>query len=259
MGRVAGKIALITGAASGLGAASARLLAREGATVVLADLNEAAGQRVMRDIEAAGGTGLYLNLDVAREADWIRVMALIQQRYAGLNVAVNCAGISIARSFPTDTTLDDWRRLMSVNLDGVFLGTKHALAAMQKSKPVNGSIINISSVMGLVGTPDIAAYNASKGGVRLYSKSVALSCAEQGVKVRVNSIHPGYIDTPLLQQAMARFADAEEGRRVYNALQPVGHLGTPDDIAYGVLYLASDEAKFITGSELVIDGGFTAR
>ena len=259
MSRVAGKIALITGAASGLGAASARLLAREGATVILADIDRGAGERVLRDIEAGGGTGLFVDLDVAREDDWVRAMATVEERFGRLNVAVNAAGTNIARSFPTDTTLEDWRHLMSINLDGVFLGTKHCLAAMQQSDPVNGSIINISSVMGLVGLQGIAAYNASKGGVRLYSKSVALSCAERQSNVRVNTIHPGFIDTPLLRTAMARFSDSAEAQRVYDALQPVGHLGVPDDIAYGVLYLASDESKFVTGSELVIDGGYTAR
>ena len=148
---------------------------------------------------------------------------------------------------------------MAVNLDGVFLGTKHAMAAMRDSDPVNGSIINISSIMGLVGFPDIAAYNASKGGVRLYSTSVALSCAERKLNIRVNSVHPGFIDTPLLRQGMARIADPELARKAYDALQPVGHLGQPIDIAYGVLYLASDESRFMTGAELVIDGGCTAR
>ena len=259
MNRVAGKIALVTGAASGLGEASARLLAREGASVILTDMNDTVGERVLRDIQAEGGNGIYIHLDVANEDDWRAAMALVRQRFGQLNVAVNCAGTNIARSFPTDTTLEDWRRLMSINLDGVFLGTKHALAAMRDSNPVNGSIINISSVMGLVGLPDIAAYNASKGGVRLYSKSVALSCAEQRLNVRVNTVHPGFIDTPLLRTAMARFDDAEQARKSYDALQPVGHLGQPQDIAYGVLYLASDESRFMTGAELVIDGGFTAR
>ena len=259
MGRVAGKVALVTGAASGLGAASARMLAREGATVALADLNAVAAQGVLRDIEAAGGTGVAIQLDVALEPDWIRAMATIRQRYGRLNITVNCAGTNIARSFPTDTTLEDWRRLMSINLDGVFLGTKHSLAAMQQSEPVNGSIINISSIMGLIGAPDIAAYNASKGGVRLYSKSVALSCAEKRLAIRVNTIHPGFVDTPLLQTAINRFEDRAEGRRLYDALAPVGRLGVPDDVAYGVLYLASDESSFVTGSELVIDGGYTAR
>ena len=259
MGRVDGKVALVTGAASGLGAASARMLAREGAKLVLADLDLVAAQAVLRDIEAAGGTGAAIRLDVALEPDWIDAMAMIRQRFGRLDVTVNCAGTNIARSFPTDTTLEDWRRLMSINLDGVFLGTKHSLAAMQQSDPVNGSIINISSIMGLIGAPDIAAYNASKGGVRLYSKSVALSCAEKRIAVRVNTIHPGFVDTPLLQTAINRFEDRAEGRRIYDALAPVGRLGVPDDVAYGVLYLASDESSFVTGSELVIDGGYTAR
>ena len=259
MPRVAKKIALVTGAASGLGEAIARVLAGEGAVVVLADLNDAAGKRVLRQIKADGGNGLYVHLDVADEDSWIGAMALVKKRFGQLHIAVNCAGTNIARSFPTDTSLADWRALMAVNLDGVFLGTKHALAAMRNSNPVNGSIVNISSVMGLVGLPDIAAYNASKGGVRLYSKSVALSCAEKRLNVRVNTIHPGFIDTPLLRTAMARFEDAAEGQRIYDALQPVGRVGSPEDVAYGVLYLASDESKFVTGAELVIDGGYTAR
>ena len=259
MERVADKIALVTGAASGLGEAIARMLAREGATVVLADLNDAPGKRVLREIKAQGGSGLYVNLDVANEDHWTSAMAVVKKRFGRLNIAVNCAGTNIARSFPTDTTLADWRALMSVNLDGVFLGTKHAVAAMRDSDPINGSIINISSVLGLVGFADIAAYNASKGGVRLYSKSVALSCAEKRLNIRVNTVHPGFTDTPLLRKAMARFEDPKEANRVYDALQPMGHLGTPEDIAFGVLYLASDESKFVTGAELVIDGGYTAR
>jgi 3(or 17)beta-hydroxysteroid dehydrogenase len=256
MGRVAGKVALVTGAASGLGAACARMLAREGATLVLTDLNEAGGKSVLRDIEAAGGSGIYLNLDVTREEDWTAGMAQVKERYGRLNITLNAAGTNIARSFPTDTALADWRRLMAVNLDGVFLGTKHSILAMQASDPVNGSIINISSIMGIISVPDIAAYSATKGGVRLYSKSVALSCAEKKLNVRINTIHPGYIDTPLL---VARFATPEEGRRHYEGLAPVGRLGQPDDVAYGVLYLASDESSFVTGAELVIDGGYTAR
>ena len=259
MERVADKIALVTGAASGLGEAIARMLAREGATVVLADLNDAQGKRVLREIKVQGGTGLYVNLDVANEDHWTSAMAVVKKRFGRLNIAVNCAGTNIARSFPTDTTLADWRALMSVNLDGVFLGTKHAVAAMRDSDPINGSIINISSVLGLVGFADIAAYNASKGGVRLYSKSVALSCAEKRLNIRVNTVHPGFTDTPLLRKAMARYEDPKEANRVYDALQPMGHLGTPEDIAFGVLYLASDESKFVTGAELVIDGGYTAR
>lgn len=259
MGRVAGKVAVVSGGASGLGAASARVLAREGAVVVLADLDVPGAEAVLAEIRAAGGEGMALHLDAADETAWQDAMAAIRARYGRLNIAVNCAGTNVGRSFPTDTTLEDWRKVMAVNLDGVFLGTKHALALMRESAPVNGSIINISSVMGLAGLPGIAAYNASKGGVRLYTKSVALSCAEARLNIRCNSVHPGFIDTPLLRKAMARFNDPAEAQAIYDALQPVGHLGEPEDIANGVLYLASDEAKFVTGAELVIDGGYTAR
>ena len=248
MGRVAGKVALVTGGSSGLGEAVARRLVAEGATVIVADLNEPADRGAD-----------FIRLDVTDEAQWTAAMATLQSRYGRLNIAVNCAGTNVARSFPTDTLLADWRRVMSVNLDGVFLGTKHALALMRASEPVNGSIINISSMLGLVAMADIAAYCASKGGVHLYSKSVALSCAEQRVNVRVNSVHPGYIDTPLLRKSLARSGDVAQARRQLDALQPLGHIGEPDDVAWGVLYLASDESKFVTGSELVIDGGYTAR
>jgi 3(or 17)beta-hydroxysteroid dehydrogenase len=259
MGRVAGKVAIISGGASGLGAASARVLAREGAAVVLADLDVGGAERVLAEIRGSGGDGMAAHLDAADEASWQDVMAAIRARYGRLNIAVNSAGTNVGRSFPSDTTLADWRMVMSVNLDGVFLGTKHQLALMRDSDPVNGSIINISSVMGLTALPGLGAYNASKGGVRLYSKSVALSCAEARLNVRCNSIHPGFIDTPLLRKAMARFNDPAEAQAIYDALQPVGHLGEPEDIANGVLYLASDESKFVTGAELVIDGGYTAR
>jgi 3(or 17)beta-hydroxysteroid dehydrogenase len=173
---------------------------------------------------------------------------------------VNCAGTTHAKSsFPSEAEFDEWRTILSVNLDGTFFATKHALGAMKASTPVNGSIINISSVYGMVGLAGIGAYNASKGGVRVYSKSVALSCAAERVNVRVNTIHPGIIDTPLLQRALSRNADPAAARMLYDSMQPIGHLGEPEDIAYGALYLASDEAKFVTGAELVIDGGYIAR
>jgi 3(or 17)beta-hydroxysteroid dehydrogenase len=260
MGRVSGKIALVTGASSGLGEASARVLAREGAVVVLADIHEAEGRKVLDDIKAQGGDGVFLTLDVAKEDQWIAAMAEIKKRFGRLNVTVNCAGRNVVRSFPSDTTMEDWRALMSVNLDGVFLGTKHSITAMRDSTPVNGSIVNIASVMALVGMRGIAAYNASKGGVRLYTKSVALSLGEERLNIRINNIMPGFIETPLLLRGMNEtYKDAAAGRKIYDELQPVGHLGVPDDIAYGVLYLASDESKFVTGSDLVIDGGYTAR
>ena len=260
MDRVAGKIALVSGAASGIGAACARLLAAEGAKVMLVDVNDNLGATVMDEIRSAGGTAEYAHLDVVDEAAWIALMATIKATFGGLNIAVNCAGTSVTElTFPTETTLDEWHRINRVNLDGTFLATKHELKLMMESSPVNGSIINISSVLGIVGQPGIAAYNASKGGVRLYSKSVALSCAKERVNVRVNTIHPGFIRTPMLDQSILRYGDVEEGRKFYDNLQPIGHLGEAEDIAMGALYLASDEAKFVTGAELVIDGGYTAQ
>jgi len=260
MGRVEGKIAFITGAASGIGAACAKMLAREGATVVMADLQDEMGQGVLVEIRDAGGAGHYLHLDVTSEQDWANAMAEVMSKYGALHILINCAGTTHSKSsFPSEAEFDEWRSIISVNLDGTFLATKHALNAMKKSEPVNGSIINISSVYGMVGLPGIGAYNASKGGVRIYSKSVALSCAQEGVNVRVNTIHPGIIDTPLLQRALSRNPDPEAARMQYDSLQPMGHLGQPEDIAYGALYLASDEAKFVTGAELVIDGGYIAR
>ena len=260
MGRVEDKIALVSGAASGIGAACARVLAAEGAKVMLVDLNDDLAAAVVADIRSAGGTADYVHHDVTDEMAWIALMVEIEARLGGLNIAVNCAGTSVTElTFPTDTTLEEWQRINRINLDGTFLATKHELALMMKTSPVNGSIINISSVLGIVGQPGIAAYNASKGGVRLYSKSVALSCAKERVKVRVNTIHPGFIHTPLLEKSIIRYGDVEEGRKFYDNLQPIGHLGEAEDIAMGALYLASDEAKFVTGAELVIDGGYTAQ
>lgn len=258
MGRVEGKVAVITGGASGLGAASARLLAREGATVVVTDLNDSAGQETVEEIRSAGGEALYIHHDVTDEGAWEGVYATVVERFGRVDVLVNSAGLGIGGA-PEDQTLEDWRKLMAVNLDAIFLGTKHALRTMKEHKPLSdGSIINLSSIEGLVGDPNLGAYNASKGGVRLYTKSVALYCGKNGLGIRVNSIHPGYIWTPMVENYLASVGDVAEGRRALDAMHPIGHVGEPDDIAYGVLYLASDESKFVTGAELVIDGGYTA-
>jgi len=259
MGRLDGKVAMITGGASGIGAATGKLMAREGAHVVLFDLRPEPTQDIADDIRASGGSVSVEGLDVVSESAWQALEARFLADYGRLDVMVNSAGISIGRTDPAQTPLEDWRKLMAVNLDGVFLGTRFALRMMAGSSPVSGSIINISSVMGLVALPGLDAYNASKGGVRLYTKSVALSCAADRLNIRANSIHPGFIDTPLLRVAKARFNDPDEADRHYDALQPVGRLGRPEDIAFGALYLASDESSFVTGAELVIDGGYTAR
>ncbi|MCE2576622.1 SDR family oxidoreductase [Komagataeibacter sp. FNDCR2] len=256
MGRVSGKVALVTGAALGIGKATALLLAREGAKVVVADLKEKEGQAIVAEIESAGGEAMFVSLNVTAEADWEKAMAAITGRFGRLDIAVNNAGILYNGSVET-TSLADWRRVQSVNLDGVFLGTRYAVEAMKPHG--GGSIINLSSIEGLIGDPALAAYNASKGGVRLFTKSAALHCARSGYKIRVNSIHPGYIWTPMVQGFTAETPDQVAARQKLIDLHPLGHLGEPDDIAYGIVFLASDESKFMTGSELVIDGGYTAQ
>lgn len=259
MGRVDDKVALVTGGASGLGAASAIMLAREGARVVVSDINDSAGRDVVSTIEGAGGTALFVHHDVTEEAAWQEVYRTAVDAYGRVDVVVNSAGLGIGGP-PEEQTLADWRKLMAVNLDSVFLGTKHAILTMKAHKPATaGSIINLSSIEGLVGDPNLGAYNASKGGVRLYTKSVALYCAHNRLGIRVNSIHPGYIWTAMVENYLASVGDVQEGRKVLDAMHPIGHVGEPDDIAYGVLYLASDESKFVTGTELVIDGGYTAQ
>jgi 3(or 17)beta-hydroxysteroid dehydrogenase len=259
MDRVRGKIALVTGGALGLGLASAKMLAREGASVVVTDIKDGEGEAVAKSIRDAGSKSLYLHHDVSREEEWENVIARTVKEFGRLDVLINNAGVGIGAP-PEEQTLEQWRFLMSVNLDGVFLGTKHALRAMKEHPPEGGSIINLSSIEGLVGDPNLGAYNASKGGVRLYTKSVALYCAKAGLNVRVNSIHPGYIWTPMVDNYLRQSGGSvPERRKALDAMHPIGHVGEPDDIAYGVVYLASDESKFVTGSELVIDGGYTAQ
>jgi NAD(P)-dependent dehydrogenase (short-subunit alcohol dehydrogenase family) len=197
---------------------------------------------------------MFIRHDVSSERDWKDVIASTLRRFGKLDILVNNAGVMFAASVE-ETSLDRWRALMSVNCDGVFLGTKHAISAM---KARGGSIINISSVAGLVGLPNLGAYSASKGAVRLFTKAAALECAKQGGRIRVNSIHPGGIWTPMLEQFIGKHGESTADAAAA-AMHPVGHAGEPDDIAYGVLYLASDESKFVTGAELVIDGGYTAQ
>ncbi|MGE5466854.1 MAG: glucose 1-dehydrogenase [Ignavibacteria bacterium] len=258
MNRVQDKVALITGAALGLGAAAARMLATEGASVVVTDIKDSEGEAVADEIRAAGGKASYLHHDVASEPDWQHAMAHAVSTYGRLDVLVNNAGVGVGAA-PDEQTLEQWRWLMSINLDGVFLGTKHAIRTMKAHRPRGGSIINLSSIEGLVGDPNLGAYNAAKGGVRLYTKSVALYCARERLDIRVNSVHPGYIWTPMVSNYVGASGDQEAGRKALDAMHPIGHVGEPDDIAYGIVYLASDESKFMTGSELVIDGGYTAQ
>ena len=256
MGRVSGKVAIVTGGAMGIGQACAELLAAEGAAVVVTDREGDAGAKVVDALVARGHRASFLRHDVSLENDWQSVVDAVVKTHGRLDILVNNAGVGWFGDVE-HTTIEDWRKLMGVNLDGVFLGIKHAIPAMRASG--GGSIVNLSSIEGLVGDPGLAAYNASKGGVRLLTKSAALYCARSGTKIRVNSVHPGYIWTPMVRHALDASGDAAGMQRAIEALHPVGHLGEPNDIAYGVLYLASDESTFVTGSELVIDGGYTAQ
>jgi NAD(P)-dependent dehydrogenase (short-subunit alcohol dehydrogenase family) len=260
MDRVKGKVALVTGGASGIGRASAQLLAKEGAVVVVTDVQDDMGKDCVAAVKKAGGDGIFLHHDVASEEAWVAVIAEVKARLGKLHVLVNNAGIAIAGSVLT-MTLADWRRQQSINLDGVFLGVKHSLPLMRESG--GGSIINISSLAGLKGSATLAGYCATKGGVRLFTKAVAMECANAKDGIRVNSVHPGLIETPIwltVGQAVNPLANAPPDLDAMSALAvPLGVKGWPLDIANGVLWLASDESRYVTGQELVIDGGLTVR
>ena len=249
--RLAGKVALISGGARGMGAAEARLFCQEGAAVVIGDVLDDDGRAIEAEITGKGGRIAYVHLDVTSEADWQRAVELAVSRFGPLTVLVNNAGIS-AHGRVEDTTEEAWDRVMDVNAKGVFLGTKAAIPAMRRAG--GGSIINISSQLGLVGTEmSSPQYPASKGAVRLLTKVTALQYAKE--KIRVNSVHPGPIVTPMTER---RRADPAQQAVMISRI-PLGRYGEPDEVAYGVLYLASDESSFVTGSELVIDGGWTAQ
>jgi 3(or 17)beta-hydroxysteroid dehydrogenase len=257
--RLDNKIALITGAASGIGAQTTRLFAEAGAEVVLADINEQAGLALAEDIVARGGRARFYTLDVTCEDNWCSVMASVASEVGTLDILVNGAGIECAKLID-DLTLEDWHRICQINLDGVFLGTKYGIRSMTGG----GSIINISSVAGLVGTPGQSAYNMTKGGVLLFSKSAALECGKLGNGVRVNTVNPGVIDTPMLTETLPEWTAVgfgetdEETMETVLAMHPIGRIGQAMDVAKGILFLASDDSSFMTGSALVIDGGFTA-
>jgi NAD(P)-dependent dehydrogenase (short-subunit alcohol dehydrogenase family) len=260
-GQVAGKVALVTGGASGIGAAVAELLAREGASVAVTDIDELRGPEIVAGIRKAGGEAIFLKQDVTSEARWIEVVAEVKKRYGRLDILVSNAGIGIAVPSITDMTLEDWRRQNAINLDGVFLSVKHCLPLMRKIG--GGSIIMMSSLAGLRGAPGLSAYSASKGGVRLFAKSIAMECASVGDGIRVNSVHPGIIDTPIWGKIPTGAAgrgqnapiDPEERAKLAT---PLGRAGQAAEIASGVLYLASDASSYVTGTELVIDGGMNA-
>ncbi|PKB71803.1 MAG: cyclopentanol dehydrogenase [SAR202 cluster bacterium Io17-Chloro-G6] len=249
--RLQGKVALISGGSRGMGAVEAALFAKEGAKVVVGDVRVEEGRSLVEKITSEGGDAVFVRLDVTSETDWAAVVTEAAGRYGKLNVLVNNAGGS-ARGYIEETTVTDWDRVMDINAKGVFLGTRQAIPEMRKAG--GGCIINISSQLGLVGMSDSSPqYQASKGAVRLFTKSAAIQYASEGI--RVNSVHPGPIVTPMTQ---ARRSDVAVQQAMVSRI-PLGRYGESEDVAFGVLYLASDEASYVTGSELVIDGGWTAQ
>lgn len=257
-GRVQGKKALVTGAAQGLGAAQAMMLARHGAQVLLADVNAAgaASQAEAINAELGAGTAFSVALDVTQEDQWIAAVDAASELMGGLSVLVNNAGVGVRGNIET-CTLADWQRGFAINVDSVFLGCQKALPLMKDSQP--GSIINISSIAGLIASDTMPGYNASKAAVWMLSKSVALYCAKMGWDIRSNSVHPTFIDTPILDGMVTSTGKSKEVIMDKLARQiPLKRVGHPDDIANGVLYLASDESRFMTGAELKLDGGISA-
>ena len=252
--RLEGKIGLVTGASSGIGAATARFFANEGmAGVVVADINDELGEKVVAEINAGGGNAMYVHLDVSDEDQWIAAVAACVAKYGGVDVTMNNAGMSgpASRKKVEDTTLEIWNAMHAVNNTGVFLGMKHSIPEMRKRG--GGSIINTSSIYGIMGSASGTAYHSAKGAVRMLTKAAAIQYAPE--KIRVNSIHPGFADTGMTEELHAQPGERE--RRI--GLIPLGRMGMPEDMAWGAVYLASDESNFVTALELVIDGGTIAQ
>ncbi len=266
MNRLDGKVAFLSGAARGIGGESAKLMAAAGARVAIGDVLEERGRQTVREIEASGGQALLVPLDVTTEASWAAAIDATVKKFGGLDILVNNAGIFVGKGVE-DASLDDWHRLVAVNLTGVVLGTRAALPHLKASgqnSPQGSAIVNLASVAGLVGSQLDPLYSLTKGGVTLFTKSTALEFGRKGYRIRVNSIHPGVIDTDMGQQTFVMRAkqvgtnDTEKARQATLALHPIGRLGTAGDIANGIVFLASDDAGFMTGAGLVVDGGWTA-
>jgi len=255
--RLENKIALVTGGGNGIGEAVSKRFAEEGATVVVSDITLEAAERVAADIVETGGRAVAKRQDVTDEYLWEVLVNDIVAAYGHLDILVNNAGIAIPGNVE-NTTLEDWRQTQAVNLDAVFLGTRATVKVMKKR---GGSIINISSIEGIVGEPNTAAYNASKGGVRIFTKSAALHCGANDYGIRVNSVHPGFIATSMVADGLAALPQAEAKAMLARVTAgiPLKRMGAPIDIANGCVFLASDESAYMTGSELIIDGGYTAR
>ena len=266
MADLKGRTAVVTGAARGIGAESARALAAAGAAVVVADVLEEAGEVAAAAIREAGGEASFAACDVTREDDWERLFEAAAARHGGPHAVVNNAGIFVEARLE-EMTLEAWRRQAAVNLDGVFLGVKHGMRVLKETCAGGGpagSIVNMSSVAGIVGSPLSAGYSATKGGVRLLTKSAALECAHFGYNVRVNSVHPGIIETEMMTRVArkmmtARGTDYEGALDFLSGFQPIGRRGRPDEVARAVVFLVSDDSSLMTGAELVLDGGLTAK
>lgn len=252
MKRVENKVVIVTGGALGIGRETCLVLAKEGAKVAVTDILDEEGRKVVAEIERSGGVAKYWHLDVSDEKEVESVYADVVKEFGQLDATVNNAGITGVDKPTHELTAEEWEAVMAVNVKGVFFCTKHAIPHLRKAG--GGSIVNLSSIYGMIGAGDIPHYHASKGAVRLMSKNDAIIYAPD--KIRVNSVHPGFIWTPLVEEFGK---DTPNFRETLDSLHPIGHVGEPIDIAYGILYLVSDEAKFVTGSELVIDGGYTAQ
>jgi len=260
MNRLDGKVAFLSGAARGIGGATAKLMASAGAKVAIGDVLDERGRQTVKEVESAGGQALYVSLDVTQEASWAAALDATVKKFGKLDVLVNNAGIFNGKGVE-EATIDEWNKLVAVNLTGVLLGTRAALPHLKKTK---GNIVNLASIAGLVGSQLDPLYSLTKGGVTLFTKSTALEFGRKGYGIRVNSIHPGLIETDMGQQTFVMRAeqvgtnDTEQARKNTLALHPIGRLGVADDIAKGIVFLASDDAGFMTGAGLVVDGGWTA-
>jgi len=255
MNRLKKKTAIITGAALGIGKATALLFAKEGANVAVTDILHDEATSVVNEIIKNGGKAGFWHLDTTDENEVTNVFSDVKHTFGNIDILVNNAGISGANKPTHELTVEEWDNVMNVNVKGVFLCTKHAIPYMLENG--SGSVINLSSIYGLISAPDVPPYHASKGAIRSMSKTDALLYASKNI--RVNSVHPGFIWTPMVEGHLKKLGDVNEGRKMLDSLHPLGHVGESIDIAYGILYLASDESKFVTGSELVIDGGYTVR
>lgn len=251
--RLENKVALVTGGASGIGAAISSRFVQEGATVVIADVNDAQGSSLAQSL---GDRASFVALDVQHPQQWQHTIGHILSTHDQLDILVNNAGIAITGDVES-CTLDDWQRTQSINNDGVFIGCQEAIKAM---KGKGGAIINVSSIEGIIGEPKLPAYNASKGAVRIFTKSAALHCAQKNYDIRINSLHPGYVNTPMVSQAISEFTETEAAEFKNRVLSniPVKRMAQPEEIAAAALFLASDDASYMTGAELIIDGGYTA-